>query len=287
MKVIIWGHKLHTHTHSYIHACFYKAFKHMGHECYWLDNKDDTSSLDFSNSLFITESQVDENIPKRKDCIYLLHNCDSRKYDNLKIIGLQTYTSYRNNEKKQYVYFDGNTITMCWATDLLPNEIDVNINNNEVDLSKIYWIGSMGDGIFGNIEELTPFIEKCKSNNIDFIHSDPWSKPKSFEENRNLIINSLLAPTIVGTWQKENGYIPCRIFKNISYGKIGLTNSTAIRDMFGDMVYYSDNTAELFDIGREKIANFDKKQMQKAIDFVKNEHTYINRCNFIKECFGI
>lgn len=287
MKIILWGHKLHTHTHSYIHACFYKAFKNMGHETFWFDDKDDVKNFDFSNSMFITEGQVDKKIQKKKDCLYLLHNCDGAKYEGMKKIGLQTYTIDRKNEKKQYVHFDGSTITMCWATDLLPNEIDININNNKVDLNKIYWIGTIGDGVFGNIKELNPFIEKCKSNSIDFVHSDPWSKPKSFEENRNLIVNSLLAPTIVGKWQKENDYIPCRIFKNISYGKIGLTNSTAIRDMFGDMVYYSDNTAELFDIGREKLANFDKKQMQKAIEFVKNEHTYINRCSFIKECFGI
>lgn len=26
-KVVIWGHKLHSHTHSYIHNAFYNAFK--------------------------------------------------------------------------------------------------------------------------------------------------------------------------------------------------------------------------------------------------------------------
>mgnify|MGYP006419383869 CR=1 FL=1 len=36
-KVIIWGHKLHSHTHSYIHDSFYKAFKFLGYNTYWFD----------------------------------------------------------------------------------------------------------------------------------------------------------------------------------------------------------------------------------------------------------
>jgi Lrp/AsnC family transcriptional regulator for asnA, asnC and gidA len=31
-KVVIWGHKLHSHTHSYIHNGFYIAFKHLGYD---------------------------------------------------------------------------------------------------------------------------------------------------------------------------------------------------------------------------------------------------------------
>jgi hypothetical protein len=58
-KVVLWGHKLHTHTHSYIHFAFHKAFKHLGYDTYWFDNNDDVSGFDFFGSLFITEGQVD------------------------------------------------------------------------------------------------------------------------------------------------------------------------------------------------------------------------------------
>ena len=54
-KVIIWGHKLHSHTHSYIHESFYQAFKHLGYETHWVDNSDNVSSIDFSGALFITK----------------------------------------------------------------------------------------------------------------------------------------------------------------------------------------------------------------------------------------
>src|SRR5690349_5990415 len=79
-KVVIWGHKLHTHTHSYIHSGFYEGFKHLGYATYWFDDADDVSDFNFSNTLFLTEGQVDKKIPLRADCIYLLHNCTDPKY---------------------------------------------------------------------------------------------------------------------------------------------------------------------------------------------------------------
>lgn len=287
MKIIIWGHKLHSHTHSYIHASFYKAFKHMGYETFWFDNKDDVSSFDFSNSLFITETQVDEKIPKRKDCLYVLHNCDGNLYSGLNKIGLQTYTKQSKNPDNKYIVFDGSTLTMCWATDLLSHEINTDTHYNVKTLDKIYWVGTMGDGQFGNEGELNPFINKAKQKGKIFIHSNPWGAPKSFEQNCQMIRDSYLAPTIVGQWQKENDYIPCRIFKNISYGKLGLTNSPAVKEMFGDMVVYSDNTSELFDLAENKLNTITHKEMKDSMEFVKNNHTYINRCRSILECFGL
>ena len=66
-RVIIWGHKLHTHTHSYIHYGFQRGFKHLNYDVYWFDNNDTTNddfkNFNFDNCLFITEGQVDELIP--------------------------------------------------------------------------------------------------------------------------------------------------------------------------------------------------------------------------------
>ena len=51
-KIIIWGHPLHSHTHSYIHNGFFIAFKELGYDTYWFhDNMNIDSSFDFSNSL--------------------------------------------------------------------------------------------------------------------------------------------------------------------------------------------------------------------------------------------
>ena len=53
MKIVIWGHKLHSHTHSYIHYGYWRAADYLGHEVYWYDDKDAVHDVDFSNSIFI------------------------------------------------------------------------------------------------------------------------------------------------------------------------------------------------------------------------------------------
>ena len=73
-KVIIWGHKLHSHTHSYIHNSYFKAFKFLGYEVFWFDHNDDVSGFDFSNCIFFTEDQVKKGIPLRNDCKYIAHH---------------------------------------------------------------------------------------------------------------------------------------------------------------------------------------------------------------------
>jgi hypothetical protein len=98
-QVVLWGHKLHSHTHSYIHNAFYIAFKHLGYKTLWLDNKDnyetkdfsqplflnennEINTIDFTNTLFITEGQVDQNIPILSTAYYILHNCNMDKYSS-------------------------------------------------------------------------------------------------------------------------------------------------------------------------------------------------------------
>ena len=78
-KVVIWGYPLNTHTHSYIHASFYKAFKNMGYETYWF-NDSNFENLDFKNCLFIAAGEQERNIPLVKDSYYVLHNVDAKKY---------------------------------------------------------------------------------------------------------------------------------------------------------------------------------------------------------------
>ncbi len=133
-KVVIWGHKLHSHTHSYVHNGFYTAFKYLGFPTYWFDDKEELNDFDFSHTLFITEGQVDKKIPLRNDCQYMLHNCTDPKYRMLSkknAIAFQVFTDSIFSvpdlvKLDTCIYYDlaGRCIYMPWATDLLPHEID-------------------------------------------------------------------------------------------------------------------------------------------------------------------
>lgn len=290
-KVIIWGHKLHSHTHSYIHDAFYKAFNHLGYDTYWFDDMDDVCNFDFTNSLFLTEGQVDSNIPLCQDCCYLLHNCCGEKYIHTiparNRLTIQVYTHDVLHvptavKLAPFTYFDliGQCVYMPWATDLLPHEIE-ELQKKEcphLPEKNIYWIGTIGGGTFGNIEEISPFQQACEDNGVSFIHAKARLDPN---ESIELIRNSYMAPTIVGTWQSEKGYIPCRIFKNISYGKMGITNSQAVFELFEEKIVYNPDTYQLFIDAQNCLNSSSQDQINDLVNFVKEKHTYLNRVQLL------
>lgn len=281
-KIVLWGHKLHTHTHSYIHYGFHKAFTYMGYNCLWLDKDDDISHIDFTNSLFITEGQVDTNIPLLQDCTYILHNCSDPKYQNLKnkfnlqVItktGLDKYSF--NKYKNEYGYYNDNMILICWATDLLPHEINHNIEkvkNDSIHITNN--LNFVGMPIY-------PWDEVklwCNNNGYNYSNYGGFSNNVSCKKNMELIQESILAPAFQEKWQIENGYIPCRIFKNISYGKMGITNNSFVNELFNNRLIYGEDIHKTLDIA---LTNNDKDILISLMEEVRDKHTYINRINFI------
>jgi hypothetical protein len=295
MKVVIWGHKLHSHTHSYIHYAFYRAFQSLGYETSWFDDKDDVSNVNFDDCLFLTEGQVDKKIPKNKNSKYILHNCSGDNYkeiDTANKINLQFFhkdVASRNLHKiNDYTFVGHDIIHQPWATDLLPHEINESEAHNEMKNKECVWIGSydQGNSQFQNHTELDPFFNECKKNGIRVRIINPWSNPVSPEENRKIVNRAYLAPTIQGPWQVGDYYVPCRIFKHISYGHLGITNSEFVNKVFDNKLVYDPSPTELF---KKAIAKKNDPNAVNEIKFLMNEvktkHTYINRVNNILECF--
>jgi hypothetical protein len=297
-KVIIWGHLLHTHTHSYIHHAFYRAFQHMGYEVHWVSTTDELADIDLQGALFITEGQVDANMPRRLDCYYILHNWNPENYwelfHNNRCIILQVYTHdcipSMHEKVGDYMYCNTQEKMIClpWATDLLPDEIDMMKQSvKEQKEPTIYWIGTIGGGIFGNNNEIRQFRQACQENNINFQHIINLS----MEKNVTLIQNSYMAPALQGWWQCEKGYIPCRIFKNISYGQWGITNNKTVYDLFQGKIIYNSDTYQLFYDAQKYIKNAPISKLYELMDFVRDNHTYINRIEtlltFMKKALNI
>lgn len=290
-QVVIWGHKIHSHTHSYIHGSFFKAFNHLGYKTYWLDKSDNISSINLENTLFITEGNVDTNIPLRIDCYYVLHNCNPEKYNSIpnnNKIFLQVYThdvikkhGGKPIEGHDSCYFTNNCLFITWATDLLPEEINKNIEKvkrNEMNFDyEINFIGMSTD----EWEKVHNF---CKKTNIKYNSLGGFQSNVSYDENMRLIQKSILAPSIQTKWQVENGYVPCRIYKNISYGKMGLTNNPMVYNLFKNQIIYSPdiNTLLLAGLKFEKLRPENKIPiLVRNMEYVRDKHTYINRVDAI------
>jgi len=280
-KIIIWGHKLHSHTHSYIHNSYFKAFKSLGYEVFWFDQTDDISQFDFSNSIFFTEDQVKWGMPLRNDCKYIAHHIQPSFFNGIdSVLNLGNYIV--DVEKfvkvKDQTYFDSKTKTLyqCWATDLLPDEINLD-DFCVYDKSKQYvnYVGSLYEEGLEFAQEFGSIL-KDNQKELRLYHG------VSDEENRQLIRDSFLCPDFRNYHHIKVGYIPCRIFKTISYGQIIGTNSINVKRVFGDYVVFGSNPNDLYDNMVEAILN-QTIDMKEAMLFVKNNHTYINRVKTILE----
>ncbi len=299
-KVIIWGYKLHSHTHSYIHYGFFKAFKFLGYNVYWLDDNDDLSKIDLAHSLFISTGGVDQKIPLRQDSFYILHNCLMDRYirvvDPKHCIKLVVYLDscrYRSDlqQVEEYVFYDFNdrAVHMPWATDLLPEEIDENKRAIKLPINNknIVFIGTVaGDTIYGNSVEVNQFKNACHQAGFSFLSRGGYGNGTGLigiDQNIELIKSAYLAPAIQGRMQCDFGYIPCRIFKNISYGKFGITNSKAVYNLFHKKIVYNSDPYQLCFDAIRKASTITNDEIIEQMNFVRDNHTYINRISSIME----
>lgn len=289
LQIVIWGHQTTENTFHYIHLAYEKAFKHLGYKTNWFHDGMDVSGHDFSNSLFFTEGQVDRDIPIRNDCLYLLHNCYDDKYkplfENKTAFRMQTYTDsvlqYNLLKMATCIYADvaGNCLYFPWGTDLLPHEIDANKKGVTFNRKSkfVYWVGTVGGERFGNIDQITPYWNACRENGLEFKHRMGYT----VEENIKLIQESYQAPVIVGKWQSEVNYLPCRGPKNISYGQMIGTNSIRVAELFDNKIVYNPDPYKLFFDLKAKLEILNLEELYGLMDFVKAKHTYLSRIDTI------
>ena len=226
-KVIIWGYKLHSHTHSYIHAGYYKAFKALGYETYWLDSRDSFDTSLFENALIFSEQWAvmrNPNLPLLKSSTYAIH-----------------YIGNKNNLP------EGNPGANLYLG-RVGRLIDIRYNaNNWQDKNYNYVL-----------------------NKNSLIKIGPGSYYESY-----------LAPDVRHKAFLDWGYIPCRNFKNISYGQLGMTNSKPVHEFFDGNIIYNEDTYKLFFDAQKEKENYDLIKSQML--FVKENHTYINRAKELIE----
>ena len=315
MKVVIWGYPLYSHTHSYIHAAFYKAFKHLGYDTYWFHDEEYPEDFDWSDCLFWTEGFADKNIPINKTSTYFVHVCpnpdkylgkvkrfvDVRTNDiwhkdhvytftldkeKVEKVGPCTYYQPKTtrrvqvlNDHHQYWTDDYDKFYISWAANILPEEFDFEDINHSRE-NKIYFSGNLSNhGVCENFSKFKPFLIECQKNGIEFVHNDPWQNPLTEEQVKERTMKSILGVDIRGPEHIKNGYIPCRTFKSISWGHLGTTNSPEVYKEFEGHCLYQEDTAQLFYDAMEKRPDY--KFIKDAMKYVQENHTFVNRVQSI------
>ena len=282
-KVIIWGHPLYSHTHSYVHEAYYRAFKNLGYDLYWFHDEDylimycpspikyqesgryidvRMSAVNFKDH--IQEYSLDKNTTTKigPACYFVPKTLEKVKVKN-------EYVDYEMNDYEK--------VYIAWATNLLPDEFEEDDIYLERENS-IYFFGTISaHGVCENYSNWQPFLKACNDNKIKFIPNDPWQNPVSMCD---VIINtqkSILGIDIRGPEHLKQELLTCRVFKNISYGHLGLTNSKSVYEELEGNCIYNENTEELFYDGVKNRSNY--KLISDGMKFVQENHTYINRVN--------
>lgn len=322
-NIIVWGYPLHSHTQSYIHGSFFKAFKVLHNSVHWFHDKDYPSAetFDYSNSLFLGEGWGSENIPVLNTCTYFVNFAkDPFKYLNVgaRIIDIRfnvyeindfnynyklpVDTAIKISEDTLYEAVKDDSavayarsrpvdnrpyeaVYLYWATDLLPSEFNFELASHK-RTNNIYYIASTG----GEEHPINKFKVSASQNGKNFIESNPWNNPISYDDTMKLMIDSYCAPDFRspgskdafkkhgkfnGTNHLDIGYIPCRIFKAISYGQTGITNSPRVKEILGEYVEYCEDPTQVISIATKRMNDVDWRI--ECMKHVQSRHTYIHR----------
>jgi hypothetical protein len=183
---------------------------------------------------------------------YLLHNVDNLNFqDAANTINLQVFTTDSKGEKidETVSLWDEKKKTLYQPWGLPEPRRDWHTPQN-FKSKKENWIGAIWDNELhqGNREQLALYISTLKNHGIRFkrlggtrsISKSGLSSKKAFEK----VNQSRIGAAIVGKWQKESGYIPCRAFKNIAAGAIPISNAD-MTHVFGSGYLYTPDLEEL------------------------------------------
>lgn len=321
--IIVWGLPMGYNTHSYIHGTWVKALTALGLDVRWYHT--DTwhtpltipADIDYSNCCFITEGWADRGIPIVPSSTYFVHIAhDPAKYMSVgaRLIDMRYNVEYVNDFTYTYKlpqdahYLSPETlykvlpndadvavkrgreinnttyeaIYMYWATDLLPHEFNYD-DAAAPHENTIYHLGVLDDG-----HPLHKMGEVAEAHGVTFKHINTWVTPQYFEDNIRIMKSSYCCPdfrNFYGIDSQRSGYIPCRVFKAISYGHTGITNSPRVKEVLGDHVEYVSSIEEI--IPTVKKRENDVEWRQAAMRHVAERHTYINRICDLARALGM
>ena len=294
IPVLIWGHPLGTHTHSWIHYGFARAFEHLGFDLRWLEDSEESAERvsHLERAIVLTEGQQDRNLAAAIGPRWLVfgHNCDLERYrEAAHVVPVQVLmldeSGWRNPRwhpemakpgAEPAALSDGaapkGTAMILWATDLLPHEIE--FTPHRADSRDVVFVGSVWAY---NKSAVKGFRGALRSRGLK------WKAYENVDQARHerLIRGARFAPAIQGDWQVDHGYIPCRLFKNVSYSQLAVSNNPSARLVLDEDHLICGRDLEALADGMLE-AERDKQvdeMVRGAQETVRTRHTYVNRIN--------
>lgn len=298
IPVVIWGFygeymrqngSLPIASHAYIHAGYRKAFASCGYNVQWLDDTAaNAENVPVGAVVFCMNTRA-VHLPRRPDLFYIGHNLEPHQTADIEQsqrMGIQYWVPTSPGEEiEPYARWEQSArmLHMPWATDLLPSEIKDTVY--APDSQVVYWVGSVWSDKDGNGREMGNMVEFDQMREAFGRHRVRVDVVRAWDsEHARYIQSSRVAPVMQGAWQVNYGYIPCRAFKNASYGQLVVTNNPIIRDLFNGQCVYESDIGEMVESAMKCCCRPRELMTRHAISVVRDGHTYVHR---VKTLMGV
>lgn len=258
---VIWGLKDFSHSHSYIHANFLRVLSRHKVNVQWLENNALNNSFIKPGSIVLFVNHDSDKLQFERSNSYIGHNCHKKTafqeflgafpekglnyyFHSKQAIGIQDPggSIARYEEHKRSIF-------QPYGTPLNQSEF----NNRPIAISNTKnenWVGSVwqdanGGGNVDILQEYSSVLSKhmirLRAFELGYLSR---SRSNNFIEGK-LIRNSYIAASLHTPEQVDNGYLACRAFKAISFGRILHTNQESFKEIFSDSINACSDLDEL------------------------------------------
>ena len=240
-KLIVWGGTHGLEAHRHVHQHFVRAAQKMGWKSYIVPDQPESRDYLKPGTIIICADLYSKHIGRAVPGVdYVMHNfsagdllLETVKPENMLKLQVWTNDAY-GTEWSDFRYYDheGRILFQPWGTDLFAEEFMDPVYkpySQDVTFVGAVW-GEVNNGVeLGNVDMIETLKLLCADNGLRFKHLTQVS----YQANVNSVRESRLAPGFAGNWQVQHNYLPCRVFKNISYGVVGFTNVPALQTFLG------------------------------------------------------
>lgn len=239
-RVVLWGLAGVTgDSFKHIWRHYAHALERLGKPVLWMEDREwNRVAIRPGDLVFAVDVAVSHLGRPVPGVDYLLHNIteDHPVRDGLdpdRCVYLQVWTAdcaergeawgpVRRWDRHSHVLYQP------WGTDLMPDEFYAPIYNGESKMAA--FVGSVWDGHGqGNVDAIRELRDVLERHGLEFVHRSGVDD----STNAELVRASRIAPAVTGRWQVEHEYLPCRVWKNISYGALAVTNVPTFRQLIG------------------------------------------------------
>jgi hypothetical protein len=251
--LVLWGGgggNLDSFRH--IHKAFYRTAGKLGIPSVWLQDDPDNAKFISRDSTIFTVDIWNKFIPYVEGANYVFHNyngdhwlCQRVAPENTLRLQVWTYSADGDAwDERRFFDRPARTLFQPWGTDLFSEEfLDpvFNQHSREAVYVGAIWSEPSPYGELGNKETMQELKQVLRDHGMGFNHLTQISD----EENIAAVRSARLTPAVAGNWQVEHGYIPCRVFKNPSYGAAMFTNVPTVNELFGSASVPGDTLGDL------------------------------------------